>query len=83
MVCARFHRDDKPGLRCDAFPDGDGIPDAIVYTHVDHRTEAVEGDHGLRFVPESAQATADAARIIGNARAMDRASVRSRLRIVR
>jgi hypothetical protein len=69
LCCARFHHDDEPGLRCDAFPDGEGIPYEIIHTQVDHRYEAVEGDHGLRFVPTSPEAAARAREIIADARA--------------
>jgi hypothetical protein len=71
IYCARWHQR-EPGKRelfCDAFPDGTGIPDEIMHSQVDHRTEEVLGDHGLLFVPQSAQAAAFAALIIDEVRA--------------
>jgi hypothetical protein len=70
IYCARWHQREpgKRGLFCDAFPDGMGVPDEIMYSQVDHRTEEVQGDHGLLFVPKSAQAAAFAALIIDDVR---------------
>jgi hypothetical protein len=56
----------KWGLFCDAFPDGDGIPDDIVESRADHR-QPYPGDHGLQFDPKSEAAATDAARIIAQA----------------
>lgn len=56
----------KWGLYCDAFPDGDGIPDAITSSRADHR-QPFDGDHGLQFLPVSDAAAADAQRIIAEA----------------
>lgn len=38
------------GAFCDAFPDGPGIPDAILRNRHDHH-EPFPGDHGVRFEP--------------------------------
>ena len=48
--CQHFHRDRRDGTFCDAFPDGDGIPQAIIIGDHDHR-EPYPGDHGIRFEP--------------------------------
>lgn len=37
-------------LTCDAFPDGAGIPHAILLARHDHR-EPFPGDRGIRFEP--------------------------------
>lgn len=55
MFCARFRRAAR-GLTCDAYPDG--IPDAIVYTRIDHR-DPLLGDHGLRFEQDLAMPVLD------------------------
>ena len=47
-------------LRCDAFTEG--IPAAIIGNEVDHR-QPLDGDHGIRFEPESARGAAYAAMI--------------------
>jgi hypothetical protein len=45
------HLDTKrPGSFCTAFPDGAGIPLAVLISEIDHR-RPVEGDHGVRFDP--------------------------------
>jgi hypothetical protein len=66
--CQRLHKAvyGKWGLFCDAFPDGEGIPDSIKSSQVDHR-QPVDGDHGLQFLAKSDDAAADAARIITQA----------------
>jgi hypothetical protein len=51
--CVHFRRggSSKPGvwgLYCDAYPDPPGIPDAILFTQVDHRKPQL-GDHGVQF----------------------------------
>ena len=43
LWCTRF----REGFECEAFPEG--IPDAVLFEHVDHRFEH-RGDGGLRFV---------------------------------
>lgn len=35
---------------CSAFPDGDGIPEAILLGEIDHR-EPIDGDGGIRYEP--------------------------------
>lgn len=47
-VCERFNPDVKDGNFCEAFPDGAGIPDAIITAERDH-THPFPGDNGLRF----------------------------------
>lgn len=41
-------------LTCKAFPDGSGIPDAILRARHDH-AEPYDGDHGIRFEPKDAE----------------------------
>lgn len=43
-ICSncKFRRYDKPGAFCEAFPDGDGIPDEILYGGNDH-SKPIEG----------------------------------------
>lgn len=67
--CQRLHKAvyGKWGMFCDAFPDGDGIPDAIKASRADHR-QPVDGDHGLQFLAKSDAAAADAAHIIDDAK---------------
>lgn len=53
-MCAQCTRlrgfdSERPGLRCDAYPDG--IPDGIVDNEVDHRVPQ-SGDHGLQYDPK-------------------------------
>ena len=47
LDCTRLH-DTETGFFCDAYPEGDGIPVRILVGGDPH-TEAVPGDHGLRF----------------------------------
>jgi len=55
LECKHFHADrDKPGLTCDAFPEG--IPDSILIQGNDHKSP-VAGDHGIRFEPEEAESS--------------------------
>lgn len=51
--CRHFHAASvQQGLyRCDAFPDGEGIPVAILMADHDHR-EPFPGDRGIRFEPD-------------------------------
>jgi hypothetical protein len=48
--CVHFHRGRRDGRFCDAFPDGDGIPQSIIDGEHDH-TQPFPGDHGIRFAP--------------------------------
>jgi hypothetical protein len=41
-------------LVCEAFPDGDGIPEDIRENRFDH-IHPHPGDHGLQFLPRSAE----------------------------
>jgi hypothetical protein len=50
-------------MSCDAFPDG--IPDAIIRSHVDHR-QPYAGDQGLQFLAKSPEAAERAAQIIAD-----------------
>ena len=49
-VCTKCKhlRESEWGFFCDAFPDGDGIPNEILVDGDPH-TEAFAGDHGIRF----------------------------------
>jgi hypothetical protein len=56
-VYCRHHRPDPDPGYCAAFPDGDGIPDAILWGDNPH-FDPFPGDHGIQFEPadeESAQ----------------------------
>lgn len=46
--CKHFRGDDRTGNFCDAFPDGDGIPQEIIDNDFDHR-QPHKGDHGIQF----------------------------------
>jgi hypothetical protein len=48
--CRHFRRDVPDRNVCDAFPDGDGIPMAIIKGEHDHCLP-YPGDHGIRFEP--------------------------------
>ena len=48
--CKHFRSEDRSGNFCTAFPDGDGIPLAIITGEADH-TKPYPGDHGIRFEP--------------------------------
>lgn len=50
LNCVHFHRENRSGMFCDAFPDGEGIPLEIVEGEHDHKTP-YEGDHGIQFDP--------------------------------
>jgi hypothetical protein len=49
-ACKHFHDPSKPDddATCDAFPDGDGIPFAIISGRHIHN-EPFPGDHGIMF----------------------------------
>jgi hypothetical protein len=49
-VYCRHFRAAEAGNTCAAFPDGDGIPDAIFYDDVPHFA-SFPGDHGIHFEP--------------------------------
>jgi hypothetical protein len=51
-ICSycRHFRPTTEGAFCDAFPDGDGVPDAILYEDELH-FEPYPGDHGIQFEP--------------------------------
>lgn len=40
----------REGAFCNAFPDGDGIPEIVIMGRMTHRTP-IEGDHGIRWTP--------------------------------
>lgn len=50
--CKHFHEDSGMPYTCDAFPDGDGIPDEILVKGNPH-TEPFPGDNGIRFEPKT------------------------------
>jgi hypothetical protein len=77
MYCARFHRDDWHGMRCDAFPDG--IPEDIIRSRVDHR-QPIAGDHGLQFDPNPPDGAWHAERIIAGPAAWRTSRRRRRVR---
>jgi hypothetical protein len=37
-------------MTCNAYPDGKGIPDAILFNKHDHK-QPYAGDHGIHFEP--------------------------------
>lgn len=41
----------KMGFYCDAFPDGEGIPDRVIMGG-DKHGQPIVGDHGIRFEPK-------------------------------
>jgi hypothetical protein len=55
--CRHFWAHVRDRTLCDAFPDGDGIPAAIIKADHDHRFP-YPGDHGVRFEPEEGAASA-------------------------
>jgi hypothetical protein len=57
-VCTHY-QPTREQLTCTAFPDG--IPQAILYSQVDHR-KPVSGDHGIQF--EQAKDAPDVAELI-------------------
>lgn len=46
-VCSHLHPQDE-AFACDAYPDGDGIPMAIILGEADHHLP-YPGDHGIVF----------------------------------
>lgn len=49
-TCKHFDSSRYIGNFCTAFPDGDGIPLAIITGEFDHK-EPFPGDHGIQFEP--------------------------------
>jgi hypothetical protein len=64
VYCLHFRADDLDGNYCMAFPDGDGIPDAIFDEGAPH-FEPFPGDHGIQFAPESGWAARVVERMFG------------------
>ena len=56
-ICAycRHFQPTEEGAFCAAFPDGDGIPDAILHEGELH-FEPFPGDHGVQFEPKDERA---------------------------
>lgn len=55
VACKHFRESvPGPGLYCAAYPDGDGIPEAIYMSRVDHR-RPYDGDHGIQYAPAPGQ----------------------------
>lgn len=50
LSCRHFHRKDRTGNFCDAFPDKGGIPFPIFSGENPH-TSPYPGDHGIRYSP--------------------------------
>jgi hypothetical protein len=66
VYCTRLHNEATPGrwgLFCDAFPDGNGIPEAVLRAQVDHR-QPLQGDHELQFQPRDAEASEEADKLV-------------------
>lgn len=59
LSCRHFHRKDKTGNFCDAFPDGGGIPFPIFSGENGHR-EPYPGDHGIQYAPRDGGEPEDA-----------------------
>jgi len=57
MFCRHFRRDEI-GLYCEAFPEGDGIPEGILESQIDHRLP-VKGDRGIQFEQDGKRPTLD------------------------
>ncbi len=49
-------------LTCDAFPDGDGIPQTVLNNEVDHR-QRIDGDRGITFTGRTSYAQKEGNRI--------------------
>lgn len=61
LVCSRYYRDAVGWkMTCEAFPKGEGIPEDIKLSRVDHR-QPVAGDNDLQFLPKDDAAAAYAA----------------------
>lgn len=51
LSCKHYHADKSGmGITCDAFPDGEGIPDDILVGGNKH-TKPYPGDHSIQYEP--------------------------------
>lgn len=58
ITCTHFHKEDKSGNFCDAFPDKTGIPFPIWHGDNDH-TKPFIGDRGIQYEPFAGTPIAD------------------------
>lgn len=66
LVCARYLVADGWKMTCEAFPKGEGIPEDIKLSRVDHR-QPVAGDNDLQFLPKDDDAALYAAMVFDRA----------------